>query len=500
MTNTNELAIVWFKRDIRLRDHAPLKAALSSGKPIFLIYIVEPEMIADPHIQARHWRFIFESIDDCNEQLAGFHLNLNVYQGEVHDILGAVFKQYPNAQLFSHQEIGLHYTFERDKKIKKLCSEYSIVWREFPYGAVKRGLSHRYNWNNHWQKVMTQPCDDPDFIGSLCASASYPIQEGVSLYRFSNETRKKLCTSLFDDPSLFQSGGEKRAWYTLEHFYQERGKHYAQHISSPSLARKACSRLSPYLAWGNISIRQVYQQIRKREVGKGWQRSISGFTSRIHWHCHFIQKFESESEMEYRPTNRIYKDYPYSKREDSQSQLTAWKQGNTGVPLIDACMRAVIQTGYLNFRMRAMLVSFLTHHLNIDWRLGVEHLGAQFLDFEPGIHYPQFQMQAGITGTNTIRIYNPIKQSEEKDPEGVFIRKWCPELNQLPNELIHTPWKLTAMEQALYETNIGEDYPYPIINVEKAARDARDRLWSFRKRDDVKQEAKRVLKKLSVLN
>ena len=181
-------------------------------------------------------------------------------------------------------------------------------------------------------------------------------------------------------------------------------------------------------------------------------------------------------------------------------RLTAWKNASTGIPLVDACMRAVCNTGYLNFRMRAMLVSFLTHHLNIDWRLGIEYLGAQFLDFEPGIHYPQFHMQAGVTGTNTIRIYNPIKQSLEKDPNGDFIRKWCPELSQIPIELLHTPWKLTTMEQNLYEVTLGEDYPEPIIQVDEAARQARERLWQYRKRHDVKLEAKRVLNKLSILD
>jgi deoxyribodipyrimidine photo-lyase len=162
-------------------------------------------------------------------------------------------------------------------------------------------------------------------------------------------------------------------------------------------------------------------------------------------------------------------------------------------------MKCVVKTGYLNFRMRAMVVSFLCHHLNVDWRQGVTFLGAQFLDFEPGIHYPQFQMQAGITGTNTIRIYNPIKQSIDKDPDGVFIRKWLPVLADIPSELIHTPWKLTPLECQMYDFEFGKNYPTPIVDVDKAAAQARERLWNYRKRDDVKKEAKRVLFRHSVL-
>ncbi|MEM0911829.1 MAG: FAD-binding domain-containing protein, partial [Pseudomonadota bacterium] len=192
--------------------------------------------------------------------------------------------------------------------------------------------------------------------------------------------------------------------------------------------------------------------------------------------------------------------YEYCGEPNATERLNAWKQGRTGFPLIDASMRAVIATGYLNFRMRAMLVSFLTHHLDVDWKLGVAYLGRQFLDYEPGIHYPQFQMQAGITGTNTIRLYNPIKQSKEKDPEGVFIRKWIPALEKLPNEYVHEPWRISPIEALSCNFELGEDYPYPIIEHEESARAARKKLWDFRQRKDVQSEAKRVLFKHSVLN
>ena len=106
--------------------------------------------------------------------------------------------------------------------------------------------------------------------------------------------------------------------------------------------------------------------------------------------------------------------------------------------------------------MRAMLVSFLCHHLHQDWRRGVYHIAKLFLDYEPGIHYTQFQMQAGVTGINSIRVYNPIKQSIEHEPYGIFIKKWIPELSNVPSSLVHEPWKLTYLDQKSYDFQIGK--------------------------------------------
>jgi deoxyribodipyrimidine photo-lyase len=289
-------------------------------------------------------------------------------------------------------------------------------------------------------------------------------------------------------------GGEKRAWYTLKHFFKERGKAYFGNIGDPTVSRKTCSRLSPYLAWGNISLKQVYQFSLSQSDREGWGRSISSFQSRLHWHCHFIQKFETEAAMEFRPINKAYLDFPYCGGEEGEARLIAWKSGCTGVPIVDACMRAVVKTGYINFRMRAMVVSFLCHHLNVDWRKGASFLAAQFLDFEPGIHYPQFQMQAGVTGINTLRIYNPVKQSIDKDLEGTFIKKWLPQLSGLPNPLVHQPWSMTSMEETMYDFNCENDYYRPIVDVEKAASEARDRMWSYRDSSAVKKEASRILR------
>lgn len=482
--------IVWFKRDLRVEDQPALAAAAEAG-PILPLYVAEPDWWAQSTHAARHWAFIADSLSELRAALGAYGAPLVVRIGEAEAVLASLRADYGAIALWSSQETGDAWSFARDKRVAAWAAASGVQWREIAQSGVVRRLKTRNGWAKAWDAWAAQPAA---VMRSVAPAAPYPALGPVP---------DAADLGLVLDPCAGrQPGGRAAALATLGGFLHERGRDYRKAMATPVLAFDACSRLSPHLAWGTLSSREAAQaaemrlaELRAGDRGaaRGWIGSVESFLARLHWRCHFMQKLEDEPAIEHRCFHSAYEGL--REPDHDPATLAAWAEGRTGLPFVDACMRALQATGYMNFRMRSMLVAVASYHLWLDWRQTGPVLARLFTDFEPGIHWSQMQMQSGVTGINTTRVYNPVKQSLDQDPEGRFIRRWVPELAGVGTEFIHTPWKMDAPAQTAAGCVLERDYPLRIVDHEQAAREAKAKIHAIRRGDAFHEEKQAVMKK-----
>jgi deoxyribodipyrimidine photo-lyase len=470
-------ALVWFKRDLRVHDHAPLAAA-QSHPDVLGLYIIEPDWLQSPECDASHIDFALGCLRELRAALALRGMPLLVRVGPALKVLEKLHAEVGFTHVLSHEETGSGWSYQRDLIVAAWCRSQQVPWQEFTQTGVVRRLRSRSGWAKRWQSRMDAPVH----------VLRHTFHAAVSVAQPDLPTLASL--GLSPHGKTLQAAGEQAAQKTLQSFLQSRGHNYRKAISSPLSAQDGCSRLSPHLAFGTLSMRAVHQATEAAIAStndRGLAYALRGFAGRLRWHCHFMQKLEDEPAVEF---NNFARACDGLREEDfNQAHFAAWCAGRTGYPMVDACMRSLKATGWLNFRMRAMLVSFSSYHLWLHWREPGLFLARQFLDFEPGIHWSQMQMQSGTTGINTLRMYSPTKQAHDQDPEGLFIRRWVPELARVPPPYLAEPWTMDISIQRMVGCLIGVDYPAPIVNEKVALKSAKDRLYGLRQTSAARLEA-----------
>ena len=463
--------IVWFQFDLRINDHLPLFDASSAGS-IIPLFIYDEKIWEGNDRSNRHRKFLFESLVDLDNELKKYQISLYVKIGDPLKIFNELLSKYGKYSIYFHHETNINYHRLKVEKIKKWFQNNSIEFYEYQKNAVVAGLKSRNVWSQKWKEIINNEV------------VSQPKQI-TGDYLSDNQIIK--LEEYFLKEGDFQKGGRSEGLKKLNEFLKSRSRTYQIDISKPQKSVYSSSRLSPYLSFGCLSLREINQNLEKRISqleDKFWRKSLHSFGNRLKWHCHFIQKLEDEPLIESKNLHPAYDNI--RKPEDlNVDTFNSWKEGFTGFPMIDACMRSLIKTGWINFRMRALLMSFHSYNLFNHWKPAADYLATLFLDYEPGIHFSQCQMQSGTTGINTLRVYSSIKQSIDQDPSGEFIKKWVPELKDVSINDIHTPW-LSPKKG---------NYINPIVDEKSSRKRALFEIGQIKKHNDFKKTSKKIYDK-----
>lgn len=466
-TETNS-CVVWHCRQLRTDDHAALQRAAENYTEILPVFIFDPEFYTDTALACdSRIKFLHESLQDLKSQYQNRGGDLTFCHGDPTTVLERFTES--GWDIITTAEPTGRYGLERDNNLAETCNVEFVAGD----GLIRTnpGETSREQWSQHAKNWFTNPRHSWD---EHTVTIKH-IDTGITPTRISN------AYNISPNKTGVPAGGRANAIEQL-HSFTSKLSQYPHSISAPGKARTGTSGLSAYLRFGCLSPREVYQYITENGPD-GTGKNM--FLSRLFWNRHYTQKLADWPGWMDTAVNPVMRKF-HSETHDPDL-VTAWKHGKTGYPMVDASMRCLKETGWLNFRMRAMCASFLCDLLEQPWKIGADWFYYHLIDADPAINYTQFQTQAGVVGVNMMRVYNPRKQVREQDPDGNWIRKWVPELRGLPSEFIDRPERTPVHVQNTCGVHIGTDYPYPIIEYEHA----RERILT--RFNAVKHEAQKAL-------
>jgi deoxyribodipyrimidine photo-lyase len=429
-----KMNLVLFNKDLRVNDHQPLSEAVKLGE-VLPLYIHEPSVWKGKELSARHFQFVIEGLEELSRQFTVRGGRLFFAIGEVETILDALLEAYGSLTIFAHKA-----SRPVQKWVERNNQNYYVYGRESEKKSAK-------SLKKHWEAYMNEPIigppntiDIPDLIPEVLFT----------------ELKKFHHVELKGSKIRFgQQGGELNAIETLDTFLEERFQHYMENSDKPIPSSLSSSRLSAYITWGNISERFIYQRTRERleRISGGNKEQLEYFLSKLYSREKILYETNANEKTVKTDSNKYYR---------NEEVFTRWLQGKTGIPFMDAAMRSLHKTGWLNFTLRGMVASFACNTLKLDCSKVSVELAGLFLDYQPEIHEYLMREQ---TAKGKLKLVNPIKMGKKLDPDGNLIKRYIPELSQLSNEFIHQPWVYPGFYQLGYET--------PVVDVEEANKRAR---------------------------
>ena len=454
--------IIILNRNLRLLDNAALYYG-SLRSNFIVIYLYDVDYWKANGKSSRQLKFSNDCLEELDEDLKKLNSKINVFNGSFYDLGKWIETNYNNFSIHINHCTDVNYFREGFNNFKENFKNKITVYDDF---GLQLNNFDRDTWSKNWNHIMNS-----DLLDVPKPSNN---KDRLNLIGFSDFKNEISCE--FSGLNNIQEGGTSKAKELLETFLDQRCKGYRIKMSSPSQSEESCSRLSPHFTYGSISIRQVYQQLNKMLPELNNKKDLYSFKKRLYWHCHFVQKLHTEPELEFYSMHRMCDDL---RPEYDDEIIEKWIEGETGFPFLDACMKFLNENGWINFRMRAMIMSFASYNLWQPWQKTSPRLAELFTDYEPGIHISQVQMQSGVTGINLPRIYSISKQSMDQDPDAEWTKNLLPQLNNFDPKLIHN-------------AELNDSYIPQIVDLKSSAKFARDQIWGIRKSIEFKNEARKV--------
>ncbi len=470
--------LVWFQRDLRLDDHAPIQRALATKKPCLFAYFHDPQLAQGEANQA----WLAASLENLRQSLQSKGAELLLNEGEFKTHFEDVLRRYQITEVFYHFELGEPYhTLQQHalavcKQLKIKLTPFDQAWlppetlltqQGKPYGVYTPFSKKMFglldevakaegaaNWSN-LNAMDVEPCD---------------THLPPSLDRLKNTGWAKRLLNHWQV-------GEQAAWKQANHFLTDRVDHYPKQRDFPSI--EGTSQLSIHLHFGEISSVALLEACRQALISRPANSdAVQAFIRQLIWRefARYLLFFNPHLQTQAYQAKFNQLSWPAA-----NEKVKAWQIGHTGVPIIDAGMRQLWQTGWMHNRVRMLVASWLTKNLNQHWLVGQQWFEHTLLDADIANNVMGWQWVAGcgVDAAPYFRLFNPVVQSEKFDPQGQYIRRWVPELAPLPHHLIHAPWEASSIIKQQFPA-LAAQYPLQDPNLKQSRLDHQQRVQSLK--------------------
>ncbi|WP_277556100.1 FAD-binding domain-containing protein [Halobaculum limi] len=456
-----DACVIWHRRHLRIPDQPAVTHATRAYATVCPLFVFDPHFYqGDALVCDARREFLHESLADLADQYDDADTSLVLAHGDPVEVLSTFAER--GWDVVTAAEPTSRHGRRRDDRATGRAGVQFVA----DDGLTRDRENPRDGWADRVESYFESSPTTPDSSGF----ESHGVDSAVSIADIED------AYGVDGQKESVPVGGRDPALARLDRFV-DCIHEYPSSISAPADAETGTSRLSPYLRFGCLSVREVFHRV-EADAPDGVGKEM--FRDRLYWNRHYTQKFLDWPGWTEHAVNPVFRGL--NRDTYDPERVDRWKEGRTGFPLVDASMRCLKETGWLNFRMRAMCASVFGYLLEQPWRIGADWFYRHLIDADPAINYTQWQYQTGLTGIAAVRVYNPRKQVRENDPEGTFVHRWVPELADVPATHLDRPEKMPLSLQSELGVRIGEDYPHPVVDFDRRRREAREQFSALAKR------------------